>query len=119
MRRLAAAVCALLLSACAAQAPRQAAAPAAETRQILVTIRQPETFALGLTGTPSQRYLQRRYGPTPSVERILTQLAREHRLSRVDGWPIQSLKVYCEVLEVADDRPLGDVIAALAADPRV
>jgi subtilisin family serine protease len=119
MRLLAAAACALLLSACATPGPRQAAAPAPETRQILLTIRQPETFALGLTGTPSQRYVQRRYGPTPSVERILMQLAREHRLSRVDGWPIQSLKVYCEVLEVTDDRPLGDVIAALAADPRV
>jgi subtilisin family serine protease len=85
----------------------------------LLTIRQPEAFAIGLTGTPNQRYVQRRYGPTPSVERILTQLAREHHLSRVDGWPIQSLEVYCEVLAVPDDRPLDDVIAALAADPRV
>jgi subtilisin family serine protease len=63
--------------------------------------------------------LQRRYGPTPSVERTLSQLAREHRLDRVEGWPIQSLEVYCEVLAVTDDRKLEDVIAALAADPRV
>ncbi|HZF28231.1 MAG TPA: S8 family serine peptidase [Gammaproteobacteria bacterium] len=119
MRLLAAAALALALSACATGS-RQAATPAAGAeRQILLTIRQPEAFAIGLTGTPSQRYVQRRYGPTPSVERILTQLAREHRLSRVDGWPIQSLEVYCAVLAVPDDRPLDDVIAALAADPRV
>jgi subtilisin family serine protease len=92
---------------------------AAAGRQVVLTVRQPEAFSLGLTGTPSQRYLQRRYGPTPSVERILTQLAREHELERVDGWPIESLQVYCEVFAVPGDRPLADVIAALDADPRV
>ena len=117
MRLVAAAAIALLVAGCAASGTRQAPAP--QARQILLTIRQPEAFALGLTGTPGQRYVQRRYGPTPSVERILTQLAREHRLSRVDGWPIQSLEVYCEVLAVPDDRPVDAVIAALAADPRV
>ena len=117
MRLVAAAAIALLVAGCAASGTRQAPAP--QARQILLTIRQPEAFALGLTGTPGQHYVQRRYGPTPSVERILTQLAREHRLSRVDGWPIQSLEVYCEVLAVPDDRPVDAVIAALAADPRV
>jgi subtilisin family serine protease len=88
-------------------------------RQLLLTVHQTESIATGLTGTPSQRYLQRRYGPTPTVERTLSQLAREHQLRRVDGWPIQSLDVYCEVFAVSDDRKLEDVIAALAADPRV
>jgi subtilisin family serine protease len=113
---------ALVLAACATTEQRSEsdAAPAAiAERQILLTVHQPESLAVGLTGTPSQRYLQRRYGPTPSVERILSQLAREHRLDRVDGWPIQSLDVYCEVLAVNDDRRIEDVIAALAADPRV
>jgi subtilisin family serine protease len=119
VRLLVVAALVLVLSACATGS-RQTATPATEAqRQILLTIRQPEAFAIGLTGTPNQRYVQRRYGPTPSVERILTQLAREHRLNRVDGWPIQSLEVYCEVLEVPDDRRLDEVIAALAADPRV
>ncbi len=40
--------------------------------QILLTVRQPDSLALGLTGAPNQRYAQRRYGPSPSVERILT-----------------------------------------------
>jgi len=113
---------ALLLVACAGAGPtKHEAAATAEgaERQILLTVRQPDTLALGLTGVPSQRYAQRRYGPTPSVERILTQLAREHRLERVDGWPIASLSVYCEAFAVADDRSLDAVIVELKADSRV
>ena len=88
-------------------------------RQILVTVRQPATLAAGLTGAPNQRYLQRRYGPSPSVDRVLTQLAHEHDLRRVEGWPIQSLDVYCEVLTVPEGRDVAEVIAALNRDPRV
>ena len=91
----------------------------AVARQILVTVRQPATLAAGLTGAPSPRYLQRRYGPAPSVDRVLTQLAHEHDLRRVEGWPIQSLDVYCEVLTVPDGRSIAEVLAALNRDPRV
>jgi hypothetical protein len=76
-------------------------------------------LAAGLTGAPSQRYLQRRYGPSPSVDRVLTQLAHEHDLRRVEGWPIQSLDVYCEVLTVPEGRDVAEVVAALNRDPRV
>jgi hypothetical protein len=114
---------ALLASACASTGSTQSStAPSVAStaqRQILLTVRQPEGLALGLTGSPNQKYSQRRYGPSPSVERILTQLAHEHRLTRVDGWPIASLSVYCEVFAVTDARPLEEVIAKLAADPRV
>jgi subtilisin family serine protease len=114
---------AMLLAACAAAGPKNHEATASTSdgaaRQILLTVRQPDSLALGLTGAPTQRYAQRRYGPPPSVERILTQLAREHRLERVDGWPIASLSVYCEVFAVTDDRSLDAVIAELKADTRV
>jgi subtilisin family serine protease len=92
---------------------------AGTARQILVTVRQSATLAAGLTGAPNQRYLQRRYGPSPSVDRVLTQLAHEHDLRRVEGWPIQSLNVYCEVLTVPEDSDLAEVLAALNRDPRV
>jgi subtilisin family serine protease len=75
--------------------------------------------AVGLTGSPSQRYLQRRYGASPSVERILTRLAHEHGLDRVDGWAIASLDVYCEVLAVPAGRDVDEVIRVLSSDPRV
>ena len=84
-----------------------------------MTVRQPATLAAGLTGAPNQRYLQRRYGPSPSVDHVLTQLAREHDLRRVEGWPIQSLDVYCEVLTVPEGRDVADVLATLNRDPRV
>ncbi len=113
-----------LLAACAASrtAPDGSAAgtsAAAAARQILVTVRQPATLAAGLTGAPNQRYLQRRYGPSPSVDRVLTQLAHEHGLDRVEGWPIQSLDVYCEVLTVPEGRDVGEVLTALQRDSRV
>jgi subtilisin family serine protease len=88
-------------------------------RQILVTVRQPANVAAGLTGQPAQRYLQRRYGPSPSVDRVLTQLAHEHGLHRVKGWPIQSLDVYCEVLTVPEGQDVGAVLATLNRDARV
>jgi hypothetical protein len=123
IRRALALCVALLLAACAGAGPSKhdasTSAPGGAAREILLTVRQPESLAIGLTGAPNQRYAQRRYGPTPSVERILTQIAREHRLERVDGWPIASLSVYCEVFAVTDDRSLDAVIAELKADSRV
>jgi subtilisin family serine protease len=115
---------AALLAACAgSSAVRPGVSPgAAETtasQQILVTVRQPSTLAAELTGAPNQRYLQRRYGASPSVDRVLTQLAREHDLRRVEGWSIQSLDVYCEVLSVPEGRNVAEVVAILNSDSRV
>jgi len=123
MRLIAAALCALALSACATTGDVRSVsaddADFAAARQILVTVRQPAGVAAGLTGAPSQRYLQRRYGPSPSVDRILTQLAHEHGLRRIEGWAIQSLDVYCEVLAVPEGRSVGEILLALENDPRV
>jgi subtilisin family serine protease len=112
------------LAGCASSSsvrPEEFSAAAEQTaaRQILVAVRQPATLAAGLTGAPSQRYLQRRYGPSPSVDRVLTQLAHEHDLERVEGWAIDSLDVYCEVLTVPQGRDVAVVLAALNSDPRV
>jgi subtilisin family serine protease len=112
-----------LLAGCAAPPPERpaevSAAAAPLERQILVTVKQAPSDALGLRGTPSTRYVQRRYGAAPGVERILMQLQREHALERIDGWPIASLGVYCEVFAVPESRSIDAVLAALAADPRV
>jgi len=123
MRHWLAVVIVLFVAGCTTTGvPRDPAAVATSsqsTRQILVTVYQPATLATSLTGAPEQRYLQRRYGPSPSVDRVLTQLAREHALRRVEGWPIQSLAVYCEVLTVPEGLDVADVIASLNDDPRV
>jgi subtilisin family serine protease len=115
---------AALLAGCAGSSglrPEQSAAATdqAAARQILVTVRQPATLAAGLTGAPNQRYLQRRYGPAPAVDRVLTQLAHEYDLRRVEGWPIQSLDVYCEVLTVPAGRDVAELLNALNGDARV
>ncbi|HVY66386.1 MAG TPA: S8 family serine peptidase [Gammaproteobacteria bacterium] len=123
MRTLLAVALAVALTACATppRDPAAAAAPAATaaSRQILVTVRQSAALAAGLTGAPNERYLQRRYGPAPTVDRVLSQVAHDHGLRRLDGWLIQSLGVYCEVLGVPGDRDVDQVIAAVSADPRV
>jgi subtilisin family serine protease len=121
MKLLVAAVVTLALTGCATTGTVRdpAAADDAAARQILVTLRQPAAVVAGLTGPPNQRYLQRRYGPSPSVDRTLTQLAHEHDLRRIEGWPIQSLNVYCEVLIVPVGGDVAAVIEKLSRDPRV
>ena len=120
MRRSLAIVLVLLVAACATTgAPRDSATASIAAPQILVTVRQPTTAAANLTGAPEQRYFQRRYGPSPSADRVLTQLAREHNLRRVEGWAIQSLGVYCEVLTVPAASDVVAVLASLNDDPRV
>jgi subtilisin family serine protease len=122
VKLLAAVALAVVLAACATPQPRPTpvttTVPAAN-HQILVTVRQSTQLAAGLTGSPSTRYLQRRYGPAPTVDRVLTQIAHDHGLKRVNGWEIGSLGVYCEVLNVPADRDVDAVIAAIAADARV
>ena len=111
----------LLLAACAGRPLQESAdRTRAGERQILVTVRQSESSALALLGAPGRRYLRRRdYGPSPHVERVLSQVSRELALRRVRGWPIPSLEVYCEVLEVPLGGSIEEAIDALAEDPRV
>jgi subtilisin family serine protease len=101
--------------------PPGVSSPTADSaaRQILLTVREENSIPAGLTGAPNKRYLHRRYGPTPVVDRTLNQLARDHGLQRVDGWPIRSLDVYCEVFEVSEDASVDEILASVASDPRV
>ena len=53
------------------------------------------------------------------TRRLVARLAREHRLRRVEGWPIRALSVYCVVFEVPAGRPVAEVVEALTNDARV
>ena len=121
MKYALAAAMVLLASGCASAPGRDAAALDPEGgRQILLTVKQDEDLALQLRGATSTRYLTRRgYGPSPTVERTLNELAREHGLVRVDGWLIASLDAYCEVFAVAPGVDIDRVLATLNDDPRV
>jgi len=115
---------AVIVAGCASAPTFQVQRAAPEdsaAQQILLTVRQENgSAAVGLTGAPGKRYLRRRgYQATPAIERALNQLAREHGLERIEGWPIHSLGVYCEVLEIASGDSVESVIERLSADPRV
>jgi subtilisin family serine protease len=114
---------AMLLAGCALTSTGTGSAqhaPESSARQIVLTIRQDRDTAVQLRGEPNLRYATRRgYGPSPSVERTLNQLAREHGLTRVDGWPIASLDVYCEVFAVGGGVEVDAVIESLREDSRI
>ncbi|HEX6995114.1 MAG TPA: S8 family serine peptidase [Gammaproteobacteria bacterium] len=120
MMRVLAAVALLVAAGCATVDVPVASSGALE-REVLLTVAQPESSGIGLTGPLDSRYLRRRgYGaPPPDVDRLLDQLAKEHGIRRKDGWPIRSLEVYCEVFVVPEDRDLDEVLERLSADPRV
>src|SRR5690606_31715568 len=108
----------VLLAACATFAP---ADDGTAEREVLLTVARGPVSSLALTGPPASRYLRRRgYGAAPpEVDRLLDQIAKEHGLTRKEGWPIRSLAVYCEVLVVPEGRDVADAVARLSADPRV
>ena len=120
MMRALAAVALLVVAGCATidvPAPSRAALE----RELLLAVAEPTATAINLTGPLDSRYLRRRgYGaPPPDVDRLLDQLAKEHGITRKDGWPIRSLGVYCEVFVVPADRDIDEVLGRLGADPRV
>ena len=92
----------------------------ANSRQILLTLAQVGSATIALAGSPAKRYLTRRsYGATLAVEHTLNQIAKDYGITRVDGWPIRSLDVYCEVLEVPPGIEVESILARLMNDPRV
>jgi len=89
-------------------------------RRIVVAVPQESGTNAALLGAPEVRYQRRRgYSVSPGVERVLQQLAREYEFSRVDGWPIASLEVYCEVYELPPDAQVEPLLERLARDPRI
>lgn len=98
----------------------RAGAGSDDGRRILVAVDQGSEVSTALLGPPGEGYRQRRsYGAAPGVERTLRQLAREHALVRVEGWPIGSLDVYCEVFEVRSSVDVEALLRRLEDDPRV
>jgi subtilisin family serine protease len=111
------------LTGCAplARAPDPAAAIAADlSRQLLITTRQDVGATLSVRGDPGAFYLRRRgYGPTPTVDRTLDQIAADYGLQRLEGWYIASLGEYCEVYALRPDQDADAIIRQISADARV
>jgi subtilisin family serine protease len=89
-------------------------------QQLLITTRQNAGASSALLGDPNSFYLSRRdYGPTPSVDRLLDDIAYDYGLKRIEGWLIAAVGVYCEVYELKSGASIEEAIRRISADPRV
>lgn len=100
---------ALLASGAALAAP-----PAAPGTRIVVTFANAAHAAPGPAGATGSRYGGDGYRTGQSAQQQAHQLAASYHLREVDSWPIQALAMHCVVFEVADGRPLGELLAAVS-----
>ena len=98
-----------LLAGCAAP-PR---APNSE-RLVLVTV-----VDAGGSRMPARGYHQPGYRISEGAASALAGLERDYGLTRVDGWPIDPLAVYCAVMEVDASAGVDETLVRVARDPRV
>jgi subtilisin family serine protease len=88
--------------------------------QILVTFKQTQPPVSPRTGARAKYFATTAtYSASLKVYRAVRAVAKEHKLHAVDAWPIVPLGVHCVVFEVEGPRAVNDVVAELAADPRI
>lgn len=123
MKRLFAALLALLLACCALPCaaqkgvqPRAQDPDAHASRQLLVMLRMPPAHF-----RPDSSY-GGGYdddGTRAARRRQAKELADAYGLKVVDDWPMPAIGIDCFVMEEPGDAPLGRVLEALGHDPRV
>ncbi|WP_229758321.1 S8 family peptidase [Paraburkholderia caffeinilytica] len=86
---------------------------------VLAVANPPETLMLRAGSTAAGYGAAGGYSPGGSARAQVAALARQYGLHEVSAWPIPSLKVHCAMLEIADGARRDEVLARLAADPRV
>jgi subtilisin family serine protease len=70
-------------------------------------------------GTTGRRYTGGTYGVAQGAHNNAQRVANTYSLKLVDSWPIKQLGVHCVVYEIPDERPVEQVVAALAKDPKI
>ena len=106
----------------AAAGPALAAPPdaaGASRPKIVVTFANEPLAAPGPAGTTGSHYDGTGYGVGQSAERSARSVAAAYDLREVRSWPIQVLSMHCVVFEIANGRPVAEVVAALSKDSRV
>jgi hypothetical protein len=89
-------------------------------QRILITIHEDSGTNLAILGDPGSFYLRRRdYGPTPRVDRLLDEIARDYGIRRVEGWYIATLAEYCEVFQARPGQNADEIVRQISADPRI
>ncbi len=91
------------------------ARPAADPHQLVVITVAND----GSGGMPQRGYHQPGYRMSDAAATALAGLARDYRLTPVDGWPIDLLNVYCAVMAVEQARGVDATLSRVSADPRV
>ena len=99
--------------------PFATTAIAADTSQrILVMIRYDAIDSMH--GDITERYHRPHdYAAGANTERVLDALATDYEIERVNGWPMRSLALHCEVYALAHAADAQRIIARLARDRRV
>ena len=118
-RSLARAALCLLLAASAPALAAAADAAGVSPPKIVVAFANEPLAAPGPAGTTGSHYGGTGYGVGQSAERRAHSVAAAYDLREVRSWPIQVLSMHCVVFEIANGRPLAEVVAALSRDPRV
>jgi subtilisin family serine protease len=95
------------------------AAPARIPARIVVAFANQPLAAPGPAGTTGSRYDGGSYSVGQSAHRQVRSVAAAYDLREVASWPIQVLSMHCVVFEIANGRPVAEVVAALSRDPRV
>jgi subtilisin family serine protease len=118
MRPLASTALWLLMAAgpVPAAAPVDASAP---LPRIVVAFANEPLAAPGPAGTTGSRYAGTGYRIGQSAQRQARSVASAYSLREVSSWPIQALSMHCVVFEIANGRPVPDLLAELAKDSRV
>jgi subtilisin family serine protease len=101
----------LLLNGAVQAAP---ATPAPTMQLLLVTVA--DTAA---PRAPQRGYHRPGYRLSPAAEQALSGLEQDYALTRVDGWPIHLLDVYCAVMAVAANTDPAATLERLSRDTRV
>jgi len=116
-------LCALWLAALSAQSayatlPESTAATAAPSRIIVGFANAPRTLP-GPAGATGSHYSGDGYRVSQNAYSQARSVAARYGLRELASWPIKALGMHCVVFEVANGRPVPDVLAALSKDARV
>ncbi|MGH8530834.1 MAG: S8 family peptidase [Nevskiales bacterium] len=115
---------AVLCAACATapelRSPAASAAREDPQRQVVVTVHNPPTAVVRGGGAYGKRGGRGRgYSAANAARRAVSELSRDYRLTPVEVWPIELLRVYCVVFQLAADQSRDELLRMLAVDPRV
>ena len=109
LRVLMACAVAAVLTGCATSRPQDD-----PQRLVLVTVADD-----GGSRVPPRGYHAPGYRISETAATTLASLEHDYGLTRVDGWPIDLLGVYCAVMAVSGDDDVATTLVRVSSDPRV